>query len=82
MGGDDTAVIDRVNTEMTDLGNKPYRYSFNETLNTFLPDYYIIFFLVNSLDATSWDSVIDNVEKVCYKGYPGCQLPNLDKISI
>ena len=76
MGDDDTAVIDRINAEMIDLVNKPHRYSLDETLDKFFPDYYIKHFLVNSLDAISWDSVSDNVKTVCYKGYPGRQLPN------
>ena len=82
MGDDDTLFIVRINTEMVDLGNKPHRYSLDETLDKFFPAYYIKRFLMNSLDATSWDSVSNNVKKVCYKGYPGRQLPNRDNISI
>ena len=64
MGDDDTLFIVRINTEMVDLGNKPHRYSLDETLDKFFPAYYIKRFLMNSLDATSWDSVSNNV-KTC-----------------
>ena len=53
MGDDDTVVIDCINAEMIDLGNKPHGYSLDETLDKFFPDYYIKYFLMNSLDATS-----------------------------
>ena len=81
-GDDDSVVIDCINTEMIDLGNNLQRYSLDETLGKFFPDYYIKCFLMNYLDATSWKSVIENVKKVCYKGYPGRQLSTWDKISI
>ena len=70
MGDGDTVVIDRINAETIDLGNKPYRYSLDESLDMFFPDYYPKCFLINSLDVTSWDSVRDNVNTFCYKGYP------------
>ena len=82
MGDDDTVVVDRINAEMIDLGNMPDRYSLNKTLDKFLPNYYIKRFLANFLDATYWDSESANVEKLCYKGCPGCQLPNRDKFII
>ena len=52
MGDYDTVVIDCINTEMIDLGNKPHRYSLDETLDKFFSDYYIKRFLMNSLDVT------------------------------
>ena len=55
MGDNDTIVIDRINSEIIDLENKPPRYFLDETLDKFFPGYYIKRFLMNSLDATSWD---------------------------
>jgi hypothetical protein len=80
MGDDDNVVLERINTELIELGNQPHKYSLDETLDKFLPDYYIKKFLQDFLDATSWDTVSDKVKKICYKGYPNRQLPNWDKI--
>ena len=82
MGDDDNVVIDRVNTKLIAVRNRPHRYSYNETLDKFLPDYYIKQFLQNLLNITSWDRVSDKVKKICYKGYPNCTLPDWDKITI
>ena len=82
MGDDDNVVIDRINRELIDLGNKPHKYSYNETLDKFLPDYYIKQFLQDFLNATSWDSISEKVKKLCYKGYPNRQLPDWNKISM
>ena len=82
MGQDDRVIIDKVNSELTELGDKPHRYNYNETLDKFLPDWYIKNFLQNFLNATSWESVSDRVKKVCYKGYPNRTLPVWDRISI
>ena len=68
MGDDDTVFIDCINTEMINLGNKPHRNSLDETLDKFVPDYYIHHVLVYSLDATSRDSVSDNVKKYAIQG--------------
>ena len=76
MGDDDNVVIDRINREMIYLGNTPHRYSFDETLDKFLPDYYIKTFLHNFLNATFWDTFSKKVKKICYTGYPDRQLPN------
>ena len=65
MGDDDTVVIDGINTEMIDFGNKPHRYSLDETLDKFFLDYCIKCFLVVTLDAISWDSASDNVHTFC-----------------
>ena len=82
MGDDDNVVIDRINKELIDLGSKPHRYSFNETLDKFLPDYYIKRFLQDFFNATSWDNVSDKMKKCCYKGYPNRKLPDWGKISV
>jgi len=82
MGDDDNVVIDRINKELIDLGNKPHKYSYNETLDKFFPDYYIKKFVQDFLNATSWDSISEKVKKICYKGYPNRQLPDWNKISI
>ena len=82
MGDDDAVVIDRVNAELIDLGSKPHRYSFDETLDKFLPDFYIKRFLQDFLNATSWETVDDKVKKICYKGYPKRQLPDWDNIAV
>ena len=82
MGDDDNVVIDRINRELIDLGNKPHKYSCDETLDKFLPDYYTKQFLQDFLNATSWDSISEKVKKLCYKGYPNRQLPDWNKISI
>ena len=63
LGDDDTVIIDHINTAMINLGSKPHRYSLDENLHKFFPDYYIKRFLMNSLDATSWYSVSNNVKK-------------------
>ena len=68
MGNDDDIMVDRINSELIDLGNKPHRYNMNEHLDKFLPDYYIKRFLQDFLNAVSWDSVSDDIKKVCYKG--------------
>lgn len=82
MGDDDNVVIDRVNKELIDMGNKPHRYTYEETMDKFLPDYYIKRFLQDFLNATSWDSVNEKVKKICYKGYPNRKLPDWDKITV
>ena len=82
MGDDDNVVIDRVNKELIDMGNKPHRYTYEETMGKFLPDYYIKRFLQDFLNATSWDSVHEKVKKICYKGYPNRTLPDWEKITV
>ena len=82
MGDDRNGASARVITTMIDLGNTPHRYSFDETLDKFLPDYYIKHFLENSLNATSQDTDNNDVKKICYKGYSDCQLPNWENIGI
>ena len=81
MGDDDNVVLERMNNELIELGNQPHKYSLDQTLDKFLPDYYIKKFLQDFLNATSWDTVSDKVKKICYKGYPNRQLPNWDKIT-
>ena len=80
MGDDDNLVLERINNELIELGNKPHKYSLDETLDKFLPDYYIKKFLQDFPNANSWDKVSEKVKKICYKSYPNRQLPNWDKI--
>jgi hypothetical protein len=80
MGDNDNLVLERINNELIELRNKPHKYSLDETLDKFLPDYYIKKFLQDFLNATSLDKVSKKVKKICYKGYPNCQLPNWDQI--
>ncbi len=82
MGDDDNVVIEHINKELIELKNKPHRYSHDETMDKFLPDYYINQFLHDFLNATSWDEVSKKVKKIWYKDYPNCQLPDWDKITI
>lgn len=57
IGDDDNAVIDRINIALINIGNKPHRSSFDETLDKFLTDCYLKHFLVSFLNATSCDIV-------------------------
>lgn len=82
MGGDDDVVIDRVNNELIAIGDRLHKYTHNETLDRFFPDYYIKKFLMDFLNATSWDTVNENTKKICYKGYPTRTLPDWNKIAI
>ena len=45
-----------------------------------MADYYIKKVLINFLGATSWDSVSEEVKKVCYKDYPRRSLPDWHRI--
>jgi len=82
MGDGHTAIKDTVNTELIELGRQPHKYHYGEMLDKMLPDYYIKKLLEDYLNATSWDSVSDNVKKACYKGFPTRQLPNWDNIRL
>ena len=76
MGDDDNVVIECINKELIELGNKPHRYYHDETLDKFLPDYNTKQFLQDFLNATYWDAVSKKVKKIFYKGYPNCQFPD------
>ena len=80
MGNDNDVVQERVNTELMELGNKPHQYVFDETLDKFLPDWYIKKFLQDYFNATKWDDVNKDNKAACYKGYPKRELPDWNKI--
>lgn len=82
MGQDESIIADKINSELIDLGKKPHRYEYKQTMDRFLPDYYIKSFLQDHLNSTSWESVDNRTKKACYKGYPKYKLPDWNKISI
>ena len=82
MGNDNDVVQERVNTELSELGNKPHLYLFDETLDKFLPDWYIKQFLQDYFNATKWDDVNKDNKAACYKGYPKRELPDWNKIRL
>ena len=82
MGTDENIIENTVNMELIDMGKKPHRYLFNETMDRFLPDYYIKKFLQDHLHAASWESVSENVRKICYKNYPAQNLPIWENICV
>jgi len=81
MGQDESIIADKINSELIDLGKKPHRYEYKQTMDRFLPDYYIKSFLQDHLNSTSWESVDNRTKKACYKGYPKYKLPDWNKIS-
>lgn len=82
MGDDNTSIEDIVNNELIELGKLTHKYDYGHTLDKALPDYYIKKFLEDYLNATSWNSVSDEVKKMCYKNFPARQLPNWNNIRI
>ncbi len=82
MGNDNDSVQERVNTELMELGNKPHQYLFDETLDKFLPDWYIKKFLQDYFNATKWDDVNKDNKAACYKGCPKRELPDWNKIRL
>ena len=82
MGEDNIAVEDIVNNELIELGKLSHNYVYGNTLDEALPDYYIKKFLEDYLNATSWDSVSDDVKRICYRNHPARQLPVWNNIRI
>ena len=80
MGDDEDVIMSAVNAELIELGKKPHVYHHGQTMDRFMADYYIKKVLVNVLGATSWESVPDEVKKVCYKDFPRRSLPDWNKI--
>ena len=80
MGDDENVIMSAVNAELLDLGKKQHEYHYDQTLDRFMADYYIKKVLTNFLGATSWDSVSEEVKKVCLKDYPRRSLPDWHRI--
>lgn len=82
MGEDENVIENNVNSDLIEMGKKPHRYLFNQSMDGFLPDYYIKKILEEHQHAVSWESVSENVKKICYKNYPAQQLPIWENIRI
>ena len=80
MGDDEDVIMRAVNAELIELGKKTHVYHHGQTMDRFMADYYIKKVLVNVLGATSWESVPDQVKKICYKDFPRRSLPDWNKI--
>ena len=50
-------------------------HTYGMHLDRYLTDYDIKSFLEKHMGATSWEDVSEDVKRVCYKNYPGHQLP-------
>ena len=80
MGDDENVIMSAVNAELLDLGKKQHEYHYDQTLDRFMADYYTRKVLIKFLGATSWDSVSEEVKKVCFKDYPRRSLPDWNRI--